>query len=151
LAEIVLLRPPGGRISTLTGWLGFFANFSGSLSASKARRKRLCDRALWSLVAGTWCRQFEGRQENLGRIPLKEFRSPNRPLGYKIKIPALHDFNAGILLFFIILLTPEKWGHWLWLSGGPIRPGVLSRKQGHASTVRAFPAGPARDERLLSK
>jgi hypothetical protein len=42
-------------------------------------------------------KQFEVRQENLGRILLEEFRSPNRRLGYKIQILALLDFNAGIL------------------------------------------------------
>jgi hypothetical protein len=41
-------------------------------------------------------RQFEIRQENLGRISLEKFGSPNQPLGYKIQIPALLDFNAGI-------------------------------------------------------
>jgi hypothetical protein len=36
------------------------------------------------------------QQENLGRTPLEEFARQTDPLGRKIKIPALPDFNAGI-------------------------------------------------------
>jgi hypothetical protein len=83
-------------------------------------------------------RQFEVRHETL-----EEFSSPNRSLGYKIQIPALPDFNAGICLFLTpFLLALEEQAHWRRLhgDGSQIRPGVLSQKQGHGSTVRGFPA-----------
>jgi hypothetical protein len=81
-------------------------------------------------------REFEVQQKNLERISLERFRSPNRPLGHKIQIP--HCPIAMRYLFFTLFLRHQI--NKL-IGGGQIRPGVLSRKQNHGSTVRGFPIG----------